>query len=87
MTTAGASFAQIIVGVDGSEAYIEALRQAQRLAVPLGAKVLANVYWDCPQVYSGYMMMGVEGFKERAGQILDEAVRTAFGDETPSNTF
>ena len=85
MSTAGAPFAQIIVGVDGSEASIEALRQAQRLALPLGAKVLANAYWDYPQVYSGYMMMGIEGFEERAGQILNEAVRTAFGDETPSN--
>jgi nucleotide-binding universal stress UspA family protein len=87
VTTAGASFAQIVVGVDGSEASIEALRQAQRLGGPLGAKVLANAYWDCPQVYSVYMMMDVEGFEERAGQILDEAVRTAVGDETPSNTF
>ena len=85
MSTAGLPFAQIVVGVDGSEASIEALRQAQHMALPLGAKVLANAYWDYPQVYSGYMMMGVEGFEERAGQILDEAVRTAFGDQTPSN--
>jgi nucleotide-binding universal stress UspA family protein len=49
------------------------------------AQGLANAYWDYPQVYSGYMMMGIEGFEERAGQILDEALRTAFGDETPSN--
>ena len=85
MSTAGLPFAQIVVGVDGSEASIEALRQAQQMALPLGAKVLANAYWDYPQVYSGYMMMGIEGFEEHAGQILDEAVRTAFGDETPSN--
>ncbi|MGX1161268.1 nucleotide-binding universal stress UspA family protein [Arthrobacter sp. SLBN-100] len=87
MSTAGAPFARIVVGVDGSEASIEALRQAQRLAVQLGAKVSANAYWDYPQVYSGYTMMGIEGFEERAGQILDEAVRTAFGDETPSNVI
>jgi nucleotide-binding universal stress UspA family protein len=71
--------------VDGSEPSIEALRQAQRLATPLGAKVMANAYWDYPQVYAGYVMVGIEGFEERAAQILDEAVRTAFGDETPSN--
>jgi nucleotide-binding universal stress UspA family protein len=85
MSTAGAPFARIVVGVDGSEPSIEALRQAQRLATPLGAKVMANAYWDYPQVYAGYVMVGIEGFEERAGQILDEAVRTAFGDETPSN--
>lgn len=28
---------KIVVGVDGSEASAEALREAQRLAVPLGA--------------------------------------------------
>lgn len=85
MSTAGAPFARIVVGVDGSGPSIEALRQAQRLATPLGAKVLANAYWDYPQVYAGYVMVGIEGFEERAAQILDEAVRTAFGDETPSN--
>ena len=85
MSTAGAPFARRVVGVDGSQPSIEALRQAQRLATPLGAKVLANAYWDYPQVYAGYVMVGIEGFEERAAQILDEAVRTAFGDETPSN--
>ena len=85
MNTAGAPFARIVVGVDGSEPSIEALRQAQRLALPLGAKVLANAYWDYPQVYACYVLVGIEGFEERAGQILDEAIRTAFGDETPSN--
>jgi nucleotide-binding universal stress UspA family protein len=85
MGSAGAPFQRIIVGVDGSQASVEALRQAQRLAVPLGAKVLANAYWDYPQVYSGYLMMGIEGFEERAGEILEETVRTAYGVETPSN--
>lgn len=87
MSTAGAPFARILVGVDGSEPSIEALRQAQRLATPLGAKVLANAYWDYPQVYAGHVMMGIEGFEERAGEILDQAVKTAFGDETPSNVI
>lgn len=85
MSTAETPFARILVGVDGSEPSVEALRQAQRLALPLGAKVLATAYWDYPQVYAGYVMMGIEGFEERAGQILDKAVKTAFGPETPSN--
>lgn len=85
MSTTETPFARILVGVDGSEPSVEALRQAQRLALPLGAKVLATAYWDYPQVYAGYVMMGIEGFEERAGQILDEAVKAAFGPETPSN--
>jgi nucleotide-binding universal stress UspA family protein len=79
--------ARIVVGVDASEASIEALRQAQRLAIPHGAKVLANAYWDYPQVQTGYAMMGIEGFEERAAEMLDMAVKTAFGDETPSNVI
>jgi nucleotide-binding universal stress UspA family protein len=85
MDTSERPFARILVGVDGSEASLEALRQAQRLALPLGAKVLANAYWDYPQVYAGYVMVGIEGFEERAGQILQEALATAFGDSTPAN--
>jgi nucleotide-binding universal stress UspA family protein len=57
MGTFGAPLARIVVGVDGSRASIEALRQAQRLAMPLGAKIVATAYWDDPQVYAGYVMM------------------------------
>jgi nucleotide-binding universal stress UspA family protein len=85
MSVAGAPIASIVVGVDGSEASVEALRQAQRMAVPLGAKVQAVACWDYPQVYTGYVMMGVEGFEEGAKAVLDEAVTQAFGAETPSN--
>ena len=85
MSIAGAPIARIVVGVDGSEASVEALRQAQRLATPLDAKVQAIGCWEYPQVYSGYVMMGIEGFEEGARKILDEAVAQAFGAETPAN--
>lgn len=85
MSIAGAPIARIVVGVDGSEASVEALRQAQRLATPLGAKVQAIACWEYPQMYSGYVMMGVEGFEEGARKVLDEAVVQAFGPETPAN--
>ena len=85
MSIAGAPIARIVVGVDGSEASVEALRQAQRLATPLGAKVQAMACWEYPQMYSGYVMMGVEGFEEGARKILDESVERAFGAETPAN--
>lgn len=87
METAGAPLARILVGVDGSDPSIEALRQAQRLALPVGAKVLANAYWEYPRTHAGYVMMGIEGFEERARDILNEAVKTAFGDDTPSNVI
>ncbi|WP_028267026.1 universal stress protein [Arthrobacter sp. MA-N2] len=80
-----ASTARIIVGVDGSEASLEALRQAQNLAVPLGAQVVATAYWEFPQVYGGYVAMGIEDFEESAGQVLKESLEKVFGPDLPDN--
>jgi nucleotide-binding universal stress UspA family protein len=77
--------ATIVVGVDGSAASVEALRQAQRLAVPLRAEVEATACWEYPRMRDGYLIMGIEGFAERAGMILDEAIAAAFGPEKPAN--
>lgn len=75
----------IVVGVDGSDASIEALRQAQSLAIPLSATVVALASWDYPPVYDGYVAMGINDFDVRAGEILQEAVGKAFGAEKPAN--
>ena len=77
--------AKIVVGVDGSEASVEALRHAQRLAGPLDAVVVAMACWEYPRMYDGYIVMGIEGFEERARQILDESITKAFGPEKPAN--
>jgi nucleotide-binding universal stress UspA family protein len=74
-----------VVGVDGSEASVEALRQAQWLAAPVGAKVLATAYWDEPQVYAGYVAMGIDRFEERVMSVLNDALEQAFGDDIPPN--
>ena len=78
-------FSRILVGVDGSEASVEALREAQRLAVPFGAQLEALACWDYPQMRDGYLMMGIERFEENAGQILNQSVAEAFGPERPGN--
>ena len=75
----------IVVGVDGSEASVEALKHAQGLAVGLGAHVVALACWDYPPVYDGYVAMGINDFDVRAGEILQESVAKAFGPETPAN--
>ncbi|WP_442542534.1 universal stress protein [Arthrobacter sp. KN11-1C] len=80
-----ASTGKIIVGVDGSEASIEALRQAQTLSVALGAQIEAVAYWEFPQVYGGYVAMGMEDFEEGAGHVLKESLEKAFGPELPDN--
>lgn len=75
----------IVVGVDGSDASVEALKQAHGLAGQLGAQVVAMGCWDYPPVYDGYVAMGIDDFDVRAGEILQEAVAKAFGPETPPN--
>jgi nucleotide-binding universal stress UspA family protein len=77
--------ARIVVGIDGSEASIEALRQAQRLGESLHAEIEAIACWEYPQMYDGYVIMGIEGFEERARQILEESITQAFGPKKPSN--
>jgi nucleotide-binding universal stress UspA family protein len=79
--------ARFVVGVDGSEASVEALRQAQQLAAPVGAKVLATAYWDDPQVYAGYVAMGIDRFEERVMIVLNDALQQAFGDDIPPNVI
>ena len=76
---------RVVTGVDGSEASFEALRQAQRLAVPLGAEIEATGCWQYPQMYVGHEMMGIKGLEERAGELLEEAVVSALGPERPGN--
>lgn len=81
----GSNINKIIVGVDGSEASIEALRRASALAGDLNAQVEAIGCWDYPRMYDGYMIAGLEGFKEGAEKILNDAVKNAFGSDAPGN--
>ncbi|WP_315914960.1 universal stress protein [Arthrobacter sp. lap29] len=75
----------IIVGVDGSESSIAALREAVRLARPLGAQVKALTCWNYPSAYTVPYALGNFGFKEAAQKILDGAVESAFGLDWPRN--
>ncbi|MFD5277671.1 universal stress protein [Pseudarthrobacter sp. NPDC058362] len=81
----GEPYQRILVGVDGSDASLEALRQAQRLAAALHAQVDATAYWDYPQAYAGYVAVGFEEFEEEAGAVLRKAMADTFGGDTPSN--
>ena len=75
----GSGIKRIIVGVDGSEASIEALRQAVFLAGALDAQIEALGCWDYPRMYDRYLMMDIGGFKESAEKVLDEAVARVIG--------
>ncbi|WP_371818187.1 universal stress protein [Pseudarthrobacter sp. C4D7] len=71
---------RIIVGVDGSESSIAALRVARALAEPLSAPVEAWACWDVPAGYGVYLAVGIEGFKYAAHQVLEQALADVFED-------
>lgn len=73
----------ILVGVDGSDASIEALRVARELAGPLEAPVEAWACWDVPPGYGVYLAVGTEGFKYAAREVLEQSLERAFSRERP----
>jgi nucleotide-binding universal stress UspA family protein len=75
---------KIIVGVDGSEASVEALRLGTRLADALGMRLEAWGCWEYPG-YEGYLATGVEGFGHEAEENLETALTEAFGLNRPRN--
>ncbi|MDQ0768927.1 nucleotide-binding universal stress UspA family protein [Pseudarthrobacter defluvii] len=74
---------RIIVGVDGSESSIAALKVARAMAEPMSAKVEAWACWDVPAGYGVYLAVGIEGFKYAAEQVLQQALAEAFEELPP----
>jgi nucleotide-binding universal stress UspA family protein len=75
---------KIIVGVDGSDAAVEALRVAGALAGPLEASIEAWACWDVPPGYGVYLAVGTEGFKHAAKEVLEQSLEMSFGPERPA---
>lgn len=76
---------RIVVGVDGSDQSLAALRFARKLAPPFGAVIHAVSTWDYPPEYAGYVPMGSDNIEEVTAKRLDTAVDAAFGDDPPEN--
>ena len=76
---------KIIVGVDGSAASKQALREGQRLALALNAPLEAWGCWELPLGYEGYLAMGIDGFAHTAEENVKEALKEVFGPELPKN--
>lgn len=74
---------KIIVGVDGSEESVEAVRQAYRLANATGRDVEAWTCWEFPAGHEAYLAMGIDGFAHEAVTTLQQAVAQAFDGEPP----
>jgi nucleotide-binding universal stress UspA family protein len=73
---------RIVVGVDGSEASVAALRGGIRMANALGTRIEAVATWRLP---TGYMSMGEYEYspEDDAKSILTGAAKSAFGTSVP----
>src|SRR5579875_4007953 len=76
---------RIVVGVDGSEPSVRALRWAVRQAQLTGAAVEAVIAWDFPQYYGYGWTPDAEEFDPQkiARTTLAETVEKAFPGEPP----
>ncbi len=77
--------ARIVVGLDGSDASIEALREAERLASVLGARVDAMSCRDFPGFYAAPYALGASDFESTVREVLDDSAQGAFDGDTPAN--
>ncbi|GAB3309012.1 universal stress protein [Epidermidibacterium keratini] len=73
---------RIVVGVDGSEASLDALKWASAQAKLTGGSLVAVISWVIPASY-GVAFGGEDAidWKENASRALDEALTAALGDE------
>lgn len=77
-----AATSPIIVGVDGSEQSIEALRYGAKLAAAFGSPLNVVITWDFPVTLDSYYPVNWSPEND-AQTILDETIDTAFGDARP----
>lgn len=79
-----ASEVRIVVGVDGSAASVNALKEGAKLAAELGGMVEAVAVWEMPTKHVTYAALGISDFEEGARQVLTDALFQAFGDNVPA---
>lgn len=75
----------IIIGVDGSQSSIEALRKAAELAAAFGAPLEAIAAWQFPMTYEGAFIDELWSPEGDAKSILSTSIKAAFGAEKPEH--
>lgn len=76
---------RIVVGVDGSDSSIEALRLATTLAPALGAGIHAVACWHFPYLYAGLVdASDVKPYEDAAAKGLEESLQKAFDGDRPA---
>ncbi|MGN6220844.1 MAG: universal stress protein [Microbacterium sp.] len=73
---------RIVVGVDGSDSSIAALRYAARLADAFDAPLEAVTTWMYP-AFADPVLIAQWPLEQTAADMLDDAVVRAFGDSVP----
>ncbi|UIK89963.1 universal stress protein [Arthrobacter polaris] len=76
---------RIVVGVDGSSASVNALKEGAKLAAELGGVVDAVAVWEMPTKYASYAALGIGNFEEGAKEVLRDALFQAFGEDVPGS--
>jgi len=74
----------IVVGVDGSEASLEALREAARLADLMGCPLKVVAAWQVPVAATDYASPPEYNVEEDTRERLAEALRAVFGSDLPA---
>ncbi len=73
----------IVVGVDGSKASLEALREARQMADLMGCPLKVVTVWEVPATAAQYPYPVEYNFEEGARRRLEESLETVFGDDRP----
>ena len=76
--------ARILVGIDGSDSSIEALRGAVRIAAAMNAHIRAIIAWESPALYYKFPQSSLTP-DDDAKTTLSNALMQAFGNELPAN--
>lgn len=76
---------RIIVGVDGSDQSVAALRYAKKMAPLFGATIFAIAAWEYPAEYPAYVPLGTSEFEDAARIHLTKALTAAYGEEMPDD--
>lgn len=74
---------RIIVGVDGSESSVAALRRAAVIAAALGSPLEAITTWEYPVLYASYYPAEEWSPEQDANTILATAIEQAFHGTVP----
>jgi nucleotide-binding universal stress UspA family protein len=81
----GSSEHKIVVGVDGSDSSVLALRWGAHYAAVLGAALEVVMAWEYPPSFGWAAIAPEWNPADDVKKVLAETARAAFGDEVPPN--